>query len=264
MNIGSATTTPTSSSSDREPAARRRPRSSRRPAATCSSSRRGRGSSRGRSCRSRSSRWTGSTGRAASPWHSDARRSPTPRADAPGAAPRSTAASTGVRPKRRSLRWSAQQRHRRLRRRRVLLDLRRGGSGTQRVDRAGPPHAGQRAPPRRSRALWGGSHDEIPRWMTYPDGDDADAGQRQSMTRTYLPRAIGGRRPPAVRASRRPAGVGRRSSVPRRVDGFRRRPGHGRLRARVRVRRRDPDTGDPAAVGMSRDSSGGRSRCTRP
>ena len=33
------------------------------------------------------------------------------------------------------------------------------------------------------------SHDEIPRWMRYPDGDDADGGQRQSMTRTYLPRA---------------------------------------------------------------------------
>lgn len=36
----------------------------------------------------------------------------------------------------------------------------------------------------------GWDHDEIPRWMTYPDGGDADAGQRQSMTRTYLPRAI--------------------------------------------------------------------------
>jgi choline dehydrogenase-like flavoprotein len=35
----------------------------------------------------------------------------------------------------------------------------------------------------------GWQHDEIPRWMTYPDGPDADAGQRQSMTRTYLPRA---------------------------------------------------------------------------
>ena len=26
--------------------------------------------------------------------------------------------------------------------------------------------------------------------MTYRDGGDADSGQRQSMTRTYLPRAI--------------------------------------------------------------------------
>lgn len=35
----------------------------------------------------------------------------------------------------------------------------------------------------------GWQHDEIPRWMWYPDGVDAQAGQRQSMTRTYLPRA---------------------------------------------------------------------------
>ncbi len=39
-------------------------------------------------------------------------------------------------------------------------------------------------------AALGWDHDEIPRWMTYPDGGDADTGQRQSMTRTYLPRAI--------------------------------------------------------------------------
>jgi choline dehydrogenase-like flavoprotein len=38
-------------------------------------------------------------------------------------------------------------------------------------------------------AALGWAHDEIPRWMTYPDGDDATAGVRQSMTRTYLPRA---------------------------------------------------------------------------
>ena len=35
----------------------------------------------------------------------------------------------------------------------------------------------------------GWQHDEIPRWMTYPDGEDADEGRRQSMTRTFLPRA---------------------------------------------------------------------------
>jgi choline dehydrogenase-like flavoprotein len=35
----------------------------------------------------------------------------------------------------------------------------------------------------------GWQHDEIPRWMTYPGGGDADEGERQSMTRTYLPRA---------------------------------------------------------------------------
>ena len=39
-------------------------------------------------------------------------------------------------------------------------------------------------------AALGWAHDEIPRWMTYPEGDDAESGQRQSMTRTYLPRAI--------------------------------------------------------------------------
>ncbi len=36
----------------------------------------------------------------------------------------------------------------------------------------------------------GWRHDEIPRWMTYPHGDDAAAGVRQSMTRTFLPRAL--------------------------------------------------------------------------
>jgi choline dehydrogenase-like flavoprotein len=30
---------------------------------------------------------------------------------------------------------------------------------------------------------------ESPRWMTYPEGGDASSGQRQSMTRTFLPRA---------------------------------------------------------------------------
>jgi choline dehydrogenase-like flavoprotein len=36
----------------------------------------------------------------------------------------------------------------------------------------------------------GWRHDEIPRWMTYPHGHDATAGERQSMTRTFLPRAL--------------------------------------------------------------------------
>lgn len=43
---------------------------------------------------------------------------------------------------------------------------------------------------RRGAAALGWDHDEIPRWMTYPDGGDAATGQRQSMTRTYLPRAL--------------------------------------------------------------------------
>ena len=33
-------------------------------------------------------------------------------------------------------------------------------------------------------------HSEIPRWMVYPPGGDAVTGKRQSMTRTYLPRAF--------------------------------------------------------------------------
>jgi choline dehydrogenase-like flavoprotein len=35
----------------------------------------------------------------------------------------------------------------------------------------------------------GWDHDEIPRWMSYPDHGDATEGRRESMTRTYLPRA---------------------------------------------------------------------------
>jgi choline dehydrogenase-like flavoprotein len=35
----------------------------------------------------------------------------------------------------------------------------------------------------------GWRNDEIPRWMTYPHGTDASNGERQSMTRTFLPRA---------------------------------------------------------------------------
>lgn len=43
---------------------------------------------------------------------------------------------------------------------------------------------------RRGAASLGWAHDEIPRWMTYADGADATSGQRQSMTRTFLPRAV--------------------------------------------------------------------------
>jgi choline dehydrogenase-like flavoprotein len=42
----------------------------------------------------------------------------------------------------------------------------------------------------RGAAALGWQHGESPRWMTYPDGDDATQGRRQSMTRTYLPRAV--------------------------------------------------------------------------
>ena len=48
---------------------------------------------------------------------------------------------------------------------------------------------------RRGADRLGWRNDEIPRWMTYPDGAGAADGRRQSMTRTYLPRAFaaGGR-----------------------------------------------------------------------
>lgn len=39
-------------------------------------------------------------------------------------------------------------------------------------------------------AALGWQHGEVPRWMTYPHGDDPTKGERQSMTRTYLPRAM--------------------------------------------------------------------------
>ncbi len=43
---------------------------------------------------------------------------------------------------------------------------------------------------RRGAAALGWRHSEIPRWMAYPPGGDAVTGKRQSMTRTYLPRAF--------------------------------------------------------------------------
>lgn len=43
---------------------------------------------------------------------------------------------------------------------------------------------------RRGADRLGWRNDEIPRWMTYPEGAGAAEGKRQSMTRTYLPRAL--------------------------------------------------------------------------
>jgi choline dehydrogenase-like flavoprotein len=43
---------------------------------------------------------------------------------------------------------------------------------------------------RRGADRLGWRNDEIPRWMAYPEGGGATEGQRQSMTRTYLPRAM--------------------------------------------------------------------------
>ena len=70
----------------------RRP-GSRRPVAPSSSSRRGRGCRPRPPCRSRSRRWSPSTGTVAAPPRWAHRRWPTPRAAASAAAPRSTAAS---------------------------------------------------------------------------------------------------------------------------------------------------------------------------
>jgi choline dehydrogenase-like flavoprotein len=50
-----------------------------------------------------------------------------------------------------------------------------------------PPAASEAM--RRGAAALGWSHGEIPRWMVY-DSDDPASAQRQSMTRTYLPRAM--------------------------------------------------------------------------
>lgn len=53
----------------------------------------------------------------------------------------------------------------------------------------GPPTAASSVLARGATAL-GWQHGEIPRWMTYPPGAGATGGQRQSMTRTFLPRAV--------------------------------------------------------------------------
>ena len=42
---------------------------------------------------------------------------------------------------------------------------------------------------RRGAEVLGWQHDESPRWMVYAEGATASEGKRQSMTRTYLPRA---------------------------------------------------------------------------
>ncbi|MAT04584.1 MAG: oxidoreductase [Acidimicrobiaceae bacterium] len=53
-------------------------------------------------------------------------------------------------------------------------------------------------------AALGWDHDEIPRWMSYPQDGDATEGRRESMTRTYLPRArdAGARIVPDTRVDR--------------------------------------------------------------
>lgn len=52
------------------------------------------------------------------------------------------------------------------------------------------PHSAPSEILRSGAASLGWQHGEVPRWMTYPHGNDATKGERQSMTRTYLPRAM--------------------------------------------------------------------------
>jgi choline dehydrogenase-like flavoprotein len=73
----------------------------------------------------------------------------------------------------------------------------------------------------------GWQHDEIPRWMHYPEGAAAD-GRRQSMTRTYLPRATA---------------AGARLLTGCRVDKL---VLDGGVAKAVRVTVRDPSGGPPA------------------
>jgi choline dehydrogenase-like flavoprotein len=77
----------------------------------------------------------------------------------------------------------------------VDLDLGEVGSIADEVELAinvttvpGPPSAPSDVLRRGAEAL-GWQNSEIPRWMKYDDNDPAK-GQRQSMTRTYLPRAV--------------------------------------------------------------------------
>ena len=69
----------------------------------------------------------------------------------------------------------------------------------------------------------GWKNDEIPRWMHYPEGAKATQGERQSMTRTYLPRAeaAGARVLTGCRVDRLVVehGTARRAEVTRTVDG---------------------------------------------
>ena len=111
-------------------------------------------------------------------------------------------------------------------------------------------------------AALGWQHDEIPRWMSYPDGGDAAGGRRESMTATYLPRALaaGARILVEHRVDR--LDPRRRPGVPRRAHRARTvRPGDDRLRDGRRVRRRDPDAGAAAAF---RPPGAGRQGPRRP
>ena len=82
-------------------------------------------------------------------------------------------------------------------------DLRRGRVGAERADRARRAHRGRARSCASAPSGMGWRHDEIPRWMTYPERGNAVDGKRQSMTETYLPAGPAGRGPRARRASSR-------------------------------------------------------------
>ena len=52
------------------------------------------------------------------------------------------------------------------------------------------PHSAPSDVLKRGADRLGWNNGEIPRWMTYPHADHPNRGERQSMTRTYLPRAV--------------------------------------------------------------------------
>jgi choline dehydrogenase-like flavoprotein len=52
------------------------------------------------------------------------------------------------------------------------------------------PHSAPSDVLKRGAEALGWNNGEIPRWMTYPHADQPNRGERQSMTRTYLPRAV--------------------------------------------------------------------------
>ena len=219
-----------------------------------------------RACRSRSTRWTASTAPAASPSRSGCRRSPTPRAAAPAAAPRSTAGCTSGR-------------------RSTCIDRWRDRATTSTTSIPTRSHAiadeveaalstsarcpGRTTPAsellRRGAAALGWRHSEIPRWMTYPPGGDAVTGARQSMTRTYLPRAFaaGARMVVGCRVDRLVIAGGTRArarEVTLRRRHARRRSAAGTCSsAAARSRRRRCCSDRASAAG-----SAARSPCTRP
>ena len=157
---------------------------------TCSSSRRARGSSRAASCRSRSSRWTGSTAPVASPSRSGC---PSIAYTEGRCAGGGTEINSGLyrRPAPDTLaRWRAQTDIADFTDDEFYAACDEIEIAAVGADRARPSHAGQRAAARRRRrprlaARRDPALDELPATAATPRAAGA-----QSMTRTYLPRAF--------------------------------------------------------------------------